>query len=382
VHRTGKARLFMFNSVCGKSPVARRRLAFVPTGSNRDAPLQPPPKGSTELHRFVRRSDEVLQPFRQGGHGQPISWYRRAVKAIKVAAAQLAPVHLDRDATVAKAVDAMKEAGRNGAELVVFPEAFVPGYPYWAMALDPMSINPFLQRLQAQALTVPSAALEPLQAAARQAGLVVCMGLTEKDGGTLYNSQLFIGGDGQVIACRRKLVPTSHERMVWGRGDGSDLAVYQTPLGRLGGLICYEHANALFRYALQAQGEEIHLAVWPALASITTVIDAAVRSYAFEAQAFVVCVTSVLTAEILAALGDAGSAHKLQPGGGYSAILTPRGDFLAGPAREGETILYADLDPALIDRAKTVVDSAGHYARPDVVSLHLRGGRQRPLVIE
>jgi aliphatic nitrilase len=303
------------------------------------------------------------------------------MKRVRVAAAQVAPVFMDRAATLAKAVDVVQEAARNGAQLVAFPEAFVPGYPFWAMALDPMSINPFLQRLYAEAPEIPSPALEPLCETARQTGASVCLGLSERQGGTLYNSQLLIGPDGQIVGRRRKLVPTSHERMVWGRGDGSDLRVFALPFARLGALICYEHANALFRYALSAQGEEIHIAMWPGLGGISSVVDAACRHHAFEAQAFVVNVTSVLTPEILTALGSGGSVAKLQPGGGYTAIVAPRGDFLAGPVRDGEEILYADLDPALIDKAKSIVDTAGHYARPDVVTLHLNQSAQSPLVI-
>lgn len=303
------------------------------------------------------------------------------MRRVRVAAAQVAPVFMDRAATLAKAVDTVREAARNGAELVVFPEAFVPGYPYWAMALDPMSINPFLQRLYVEAVEIPSLALEPLRAAAREAGISVCLGLSERAGGTLYNSQLFIGPDGELVGRRRKLVPTSHERMVWGRGDGTDLSVFELPFGRTGGLICYEHANPLFRYALSAQGEEIHIAMWPGLAGISSIIDAACRHHAFEAQAFVISVTSIVTPEILAALGSGGSVEKLEPGGGYTAIVAPRGDFLAGPLRDGEAILYADLDPALIDKAKSIVDTSGHYARPDVVTLHLNRSAQTPLVI-
>lgn len=304
------------------------------------------------------------------------------MKRVRVAAAQVAPVFMDAAASLAKAADTIREAARHGAELVAFPEAFVPGYPFWAMALDPMSINPFVQRLYAEALKIPSPALEPVRAAAREGGISVCLGLSERLGGTLFNSQLFIGPDGDIVGRRRKLVPTSHERMVWGRGDGTDLRVFDLPFGRTGALICFEHANALFRYALNAQGEEIHIATWPGLAGLSSVVDAACRHHAFEAQAFVLNVTSVLTTEILAALGPGGSVAKLQPGGGYTAVVGPRGEFLAGPVRDGETILYADLDPALIDKAKSIVDTAGHYARPDVVTLHLQMAAQAPLVID
>jgi len=297
-----------------------------------------------------------------------------------VAAAQMAPVFLDRDATVEKTCRAMVEAGRNGAQLVAFPETFVPGYPYWALVLDPLSTRHWNRRLFEQSVEIPSPATEALCGAAREAGVYAVVGLDEREGGTLYNTQLFIGPGGEIVGRRRKLVPTSQERMVWGRGDGRDLSIFDTPHGKLGALICYEHSNALYRYALIAQGEEIHVANWPGgLPWINGIIDAAIRHYAFEAQAFVVNSTAVLTEEIIAALGSGGSVGRLKPGGGYSAIVAPTGRFLAGPVEDQETILYADCDFGLIADMKMIVDSAGHYARPDVVRLVVNRAAQRPL---
>jgi aliphatic nitrilase len=298
---------------------------------------------------------------------------------MKVAAAQLAPEFLDRERSVQKACAAIEEAGRNGAQLIAFPEVYLAGYPYFAVHLAPTAINPYVRALYREAVQIPSPASEALCAAAARAGCHVVMGLTERRGGTLYNAQLFISAEGALLGCRRKLVPTSHERMIWGRGDGSDLAVFSTPLGVIGGLICYEHSNALFRYALQAQGEQIHVANWPGgMSSINPIIDAAVRSYAFEAQAFVINATSVLNEAMLAALpGEV--RDKLKPGGGYSGILAPRGDWLAGPVLEGEALIYAELDFQLIDSLKAIVDSSGHYARPDVVQLKLDRRPQKPL---
>jgi nitrilase len=268
---------------------------------------------------------------------------------IKVAAAQLAPEFGDRDKTVQKACLAIAEAAANGAQLVAFPETFLPGYPYFAMQLPPTAISAHLRALYREAVQIPSPASEALCAAAKRAGCHVVMGLHERAGGTLYNAQLFIAPDGAILGCRRKLVPTSHERMIWGRGDGSDLSVFATPLGVLGGLICYEHSNALFRYALQAQGEQIHVANWPGgMPGINGIIDAAARHYAFEAQAFVINVTSVLTEAALATL-DADVRERLKPGGGYSGVIAPRGDWLAGPVLYGEALIYAELDFELID---------------------------------
>jgi nitrilase len=309
-------------------------------------------------------------------------------RKIRVAAAQLAPVFLDREATVEKVCRTIREAGRNGAQVVAFPETFIPGYPYWAMALDPLSVRrsskPSLpRRLFEQSVEVPSQPTRLLCNAAKEAGCVAVIGLNEREGGTLYNTQLFVGATGELLGKHRKLVPTSHERMVWGRGDGKDLSVFSSPFGKLGGLICYEHSNALFRYALQAQGEEIHVANWPGgLPWINGIIDAAIRHYAFEGQAFVINSTAILTEEIIKALGEGGSTDQLRPGGGYSAIVAPGGKFLAGPEQDEETILYADLDFDQIIDWKMVVDSSGHYARPDVVRLLLRREPRHPLVIE
>lgn len=301
---------------------------------------------------------------------------------IKVAAAQLAPVFLDLEATVEKACQAIREAGANGARLVAFPETFIPGYPYWALLLDPLSTRQWNRRLFQASMELPGPETDRLAKAAREAGCYAVVGLNERAGGTIYNTQLVLSDRGEILGRRRKLVPTNHERMVWGRGDGRDLAVFGTAFGRLGALICYEHSNALYRYALIAQGEEVHVANWPGgLGWINPVIDAAIRHHAFEAQAFVVSASGLLTREILEQLSpDPAVQKRLTLGGGYSAVVDPRGRFLAGPVEDKETLLYAECDFELIADAKMVVDSAGHSARPDVVRLLLNPEGPEPLV--
>jgi len=303
-------------------------------------------------------------------------------KTARVAAAQVAPVYLDLNASVAKACDTIQTAGKEGAELIVFPETFLPGYPYFAITHDPTETTPFLARLRDNAVQIPSPATEQLCKAARDAGCIVAMGINELEGGTLYNSQLLIDETGEILGVRRKLVPTNHERMVWGRGDGSDLRTFPSRLGILGALICYEHANALFRYAVQAQHEVIHIAMWPGgMGGLLDIIDASSRHYGFEGQSFGVTATSILTDDILKALGNGGSVSKFQTGGGRSMIVDPRGKVLAEAPPNEETILYAELDFDDIARAKMVVDSCGHYSRPDVLSLQLDSRKKRPLQI-
>lgn len=302
--------------------------------------------------------------------------------SLLAAAAQLAPVFLDRDASTEKACMTIAEAGKAGARLIVFPETYLPGYPYWNLVRDPFTNKrTFFRRLFDQAVTLDSPTVKLLSDAARKAKCMAVVGINERDGGTLYNSQLIIDANGEVLGCRRKLVPTHHERMTWGRGDGVDLEIYDTSVGKLGALICFEHSNPLYRYAVQAQGEQIHVANWPGgMPWIDNIIDAAVRHYAFEGQCFVISTTGVLTQDIIDQFGES-ARGKLQPGGGCSAIVAPGGKILAKPEHDGETVLYAELDFDSIADMKEMVDSIGHYARPDVVQLHLTKTRRSPLIV-
>ena len=296
----------------------------------------------------------------------------------KAAAVMAAPVFLDREATTEKACALIAEAGRNGARLTVFPEVFIPGYPYWIWLMTPTQGAPFFVRLFKNSVEVTSPSVDRLGQAARAAGTYVVMGMTEREGGTLYNTLLYINDRGEVMGRHRKLQPTLVERTVWGKGDGSDLRVFDTELGKIGGLICWEHTMDLTRYALTAMGEQIHIAAWPGTSTLNhnphatifnAVTDAAARHHALAGQTFVINVQNVIGSDIVEQLGFKDRPDMITAGGGWSAIIGPSGQFLAGPLVGEERILYAELDLEEIILAKYACDSAGHYARPDVLRL-------------
>jgi nitrilase len=297
---------------------------------------------------------------------------------VKVAAVHAASVFLDREKTLSKAVGLINDAARNGARLVVFPESFLPGFPFWINSHTPGTGGPLFFELFANAVEVPSETVEALGEAARAAGVYVVMGMTEREGGTLYNTLLYIDDQGQVIGKHRKLQPTHAERTIWGRGDGSDLVVCETPFGKLGGLICWEHTMDLIRYSMACLGEQIHVAVWPAISAtmgspnapfFDSIAEAAAKHHALSAQTFVINVMSCIDQATIERLGLEDRPDLIRVGGGWTAIVGPNGQIIAGPHRDEEAILYADLDLSLIVRAKFACDSVGHYARPDVVRL-------------
>ena len=219
-------------------------------------------------------------------------------KALRVAAVQLAPVLFDRDGTTEKVIKYIEKCGLEGIRLAVFPETFIPNYPYFAWLNPPATISDLHGRLHDQAIEVPGPVTKALGAAVKKAGTVVVLGVNERDGGSLYNAQIIFDSNGQLLGKRRKIMPTFHERMIWGWGDGSGLKVFETSIGRLGALICWEHYMPLARYALIAQGEQIHCSHFPgAMAgdSMAQQIDAAIRHHAMESGAFVVNATGWLT---------------------------------------------------------------------------------------
>ncbi len=293
-------------------------------------------------------------------------------RIVRVAAVQLSPDLESATGTVDKVCQAILEAGAKGARMVVFPETFVPYYPYFSFVEPAVRMGPAHLRLYELAVTVPGPVTQAVGEAARRAGAVVVLGVNERDHGSLYNTQLVFDEEGRLILKRRKITPTYHERMVWGQGDGSGLKVVETGIGRIGALACWEHYNPLARYTLMAQHEEIHASQFPGsmVGNIfAEQIAVTIRHHALESGCFVVNATGWLTdAQVASITPDPGLQRALR-GGCHTAIVTPEGNYLGDPLREGEGMLIADLDMALITKRKRMMDSVGHYARPELLSL-------------
>jgi nitrilase len=301
-----------------------------------------------------------------------------ADNTFRVAVVQHPPVLLDRDATLRAAVQHVAAAAQDGARLVVFPEAYLPGYPVWIWRLRPGAdydlTSTIHERLLANSVDLGSDDLRPLQDAAAAAGVVVVCGLHERDGrfgrATLYNTLVTIGTDGQIVNRHRKLMPTNPERMVWGQGDASGLRVIDTPVGRVGALICWENYMPLARYALYADGVELYIAsTWDEGERWI----GSMRHIASEGRCWVVGAGCSLTA---ADIPDtfperervfADPDEWLNPGD--SVVVTPGGDIVAGPLHNEHGILTADIDLSLVGAARRTLDVVGHYSRNDVFQL-------------
>ncbi len=301
-----------------------------------------------------------------------------ATSTARIAVVQAASVIMDREATITKAVRLIGEAAAGGAKLVVFPEAFVSAYPRglsFGVVIGQRSAEGrrLFARYHASAIVVPGAETARLGAAAREAGVYVAIGVIERDDhtGTLYCTLLYFGPDGTLLGKHRKLKPTAAERLVWGEGDGSTLPVVETPFGRVGGLICWENYMPLARTAMYAKGVELYLAP---TADARNAWQATIQHIALEGRCFVLSCNQYVTKSMYPldlgpeALTDLEQQPEEMCRGG-SAIISPLGEYLAGPLYGSEGILYADLDLDAIAGAKFDFDPIGHYARPDVFTL-------------
>jgi len=294
---------------------------------------------------------------------------------LRVAAAQITPDLDDGDGTLEKVLATIGQAAADGARLIVFPETFVPYYPYFSFVHPPISIGPEHMRLYRNAPAVPGPQMDAVSACARRHGIVVVLGINERDHGSLYNAQLIFDADGTLLLKRRKITPTFHERMIWGQGDGSGLRAVDTAAGRVGALACWEHYNPLARYALMADHEEIHCSQFPGSLVgpiFAEQMEATLRHHALESGCFVVNATGWLTDAQITRISPDPAMQKGLRGGCCTAIISPEGKHLAPPLTQGEGVLIAELDMTLIIKRKRMMDSVGHYARPDLLSVTLR----------
>ena len=293
-------------------------------------------------------------------------------KTVRAAAAQLSPSLEKASLTLDKVLGAIDDAAAQGAQLIVFPETFVPYYPYFSFVQTPMQSGKEHMRLYEQAVVVPSTITDTVAKRAKAKAMVVVLGVNERDHGSLYNTQLVFDADGELVLKRRKITPTFHERMIWGQGDASGLKVVDSHVGRIGALACWEHYNPLARYALMTQHEEIHCSQFPGSLVgpiFGDQIEVSIRHHALESGCFVVNSTGWLTDQQIESItGD----EKLQNGlrhGCMTAIISPDGSHLCDPLTQGEGIIVADLDMSLITKRKRMMDSVGHYSRPELLSL-------------
>jgi len=299
-------------------------------------------------------------------------------KQVRVAIAQSAPVYLDKQASLAKALDLIQQASKRGAQLVAFGETWLPGYPAWldvcpgAALWESASAKDVFSRLRANSIVVPGEEVNALRKAARNLKIAIVIGANERvdagpGNGTLYNSLLTISDDGQLRNHHRKLVPTYTERLVWGNGDGRGLEAVPTSAGRVGGLFYWEHWMPLARMAMHNSGEHIHVAGWP---TVHELHQLASRHYAFEGRCFVLAVGLMMTAEDLPrefreeVTLPLGEGQWVERGG--SAIIGPDSRYVLDPVFDREELLVADLDLTQIDREMMTLDVSGHYARPDI----------------
>lgn len=291
---------------------------------------------------------------------------------VRVAAAQIAPDLTSGEGTLAKVLDAIEEAAAQGAALIVFPETVMPYYPYYSFVYPPVTCGAEHMRLYEEAVVVPGPITAAVAERARAREMVVVLGVNERDHGSLYNAQLIFDADGELLLKRRKLTPTFHERMVWGQGDASGLKVVDSQVGRIGALACWEHYNPLARYALMTQHEQIHCSQFPGSLVgpiFAEQIDVTIRHHALESGCFVVNATGWLSDEQIASITNDPSLQKGLRSGCHTAIVSPEGVNLVDPLREGEGLLVADLDMRLITKRKRMMDSVGHYSRPELLSL-------------
>ncbi|HLN97949.1 MAG TPA: carbon-nitrogen hydrolase family protein [Pyrinomonadaceae bacterium] len=305
----------------------------------------------------------------------------------RVAAIQASPIYMNLARSLEKADALIKEAASQDAQLVVFSETWLPGYPAWLDCCRDMGLwdheptKRLYARLAENSVVVPGPITNILGSAARENSIVLNISVHERvaEGpgrGTLYNSMLTFESDGTLLNCHRKIMPTFTERIIWGQGDGASLHAVETSVGRVGGLICWEHWMPLARQALHMSGEDIHIAAWPWVKDMNLI---ACRQYAFEGRCFVIASGGLMRARDLPEELEPIAEYRESPDAlvlkGGTTIIAPDGGMLAGPVVDEETIVMADLDLSQIKRESMALDVTGHYSRPDIFEFKRTGGR-------
>ena len=304
---------------------------------------------------------------------------------VRVAAIQASPVFLDRAATIDKTAELLAKAAVEGAQLAVLPEGFVPGYPDWVWRTTPWNDHHWFGLWQEQAVVVPGPDAERLGEAARSAGIYAAIGVNEREphGSTIYNTILYFGPDGRLLGKHRKLMPTGGERLVWGYGDGSTLDVIDTPLGRVGGLICWENYMPLARAAMYAKGIDIWVApTWDNSEAWVSTL----RHIAKEGRMYVIGVAPFMRgSDVPRTIKGAETMYEGDEdflSQGNATIVDPEGNIVAGPLVGSEGIIYADIDVAFARASRRKFDPTGHYSRPDVFRLTVDTRATSPVVFE
>jgi len=323
----------------------------------------------------------------------------RTYPAFRACAAHVSSVFLDAGKTVEKAVSLIGEAARGGASVVAFPESFVPGFPIWAALQAPIRGHDLFRALAAQSVEVPGPEVGRLCEAARRHGIHVSIGISEATRasvGCLWNANLLIGPDGSIINHHRKLVPTFFEKLIWANGDAAGLKVAETPIGRVGMLICGENTNPLARYTLMAQGEQVHVSTYPPTwptrdpgeagrYDLAAAIRVRAGAHAFEAKAFNIVSAGVVDATMEAAIAPLGTdAVRIlrDTPRGVSMILGPDAEPIGETLSGEEGLLYGDIDLARSVEPKQFHDVVGYYNRFDIFRLRVATERAEPIVID
>lgn len=303
--------------------------------------------------------------------------------SFKAAAVQASPIFLDTDATVEKTCALIAEAANNGASLVAFPEVFISAYPYWSWVMNPVQGSPWFEKLCRSAIELPGPEIRRIAQAAKRHHINVVVGVNERSRfgvGTIYNTMVFINDEGRILGRHRKLVPTWAEKLTWANGDGKSLRVYDTSVGKLGGLACGENTNTLARFALLAQGEMVHVASYIALPvappeyDMAEAIKVRAAAHSFEGKVFTVVACSTISPAIQDAISESHPEARemlARPNSAFSGILGPDGRVIGEQLIDVEGIVYADIDLARCIQPRQMHDITGHYNRFDVFDLRV-----------